>query len=275
MLRKLVLRVARARLGEEPTKLYHWRKGTAYTAYGLAFLMVGVIWLESFASLATIVGLVSAGLAVALKDLLMNLAGWVFILWRKPFVPGQRIALGDFRGDVVDQGAFTFSLMEIGQWVNADERTGRLLHVPNGLVFTEVLANYNQGWFDLIWNELSVTVTFESDWRSAKAIMVEIAERRGTVHSDQAQAAIRDHASQYLVFDTRVAPRVYSSVLDSGVGLTLRYLCNPFERRRTAEVIWEDVLDAFHERADIDFAYPTTRFYDNVREGKDEARAAP
>ncbi len=272
--RVLILRLVGRREVTDAKASYRWSKGTAYTTYTLMFLMVGRIWLASFASLATVIGLISAGVAVALKEPLMNLAGWLFIVWRKPFELGDRIEIGTYRGDVVDQGLFTFSLMEIGNWVNADDRTGRLLLAPNGLVFTQVLANYSKGWFEQIWNELSVTVTFESDWRGAKRLLTDIAKTHGKGPSDKLQTSIREHGRQYLVLSTSLEPRVFVAILDSGVGLTLRYLCSPFERRAVAEKIWEDILVAFHERDDIDFAYPTTRYYDNVREGKPGARAA-
>jgi hypothetical protein len=62
-------------------------------------------------------------------------------------------------------------------------------------------------------------------------------------------------------------------VADIGVTLTLRFLTNPRRRRSAEQLIWEDILDAFAARDDIDFAYPTQRFYDNVVEGKPAARA--
>jgi len=61
---------------------------------------------------------------------------------------------------------------------------------------------------------------------------------------------------------------VYTSVRDCGVLLTIRYLCDPRRRRSYEESIWEDVLHVFAENDDIDFAYPTQRFYDNLTEGK-------
>jgi small-conductance mechanosensitive channel len=272
--RVLVLRLLDRRDHTDVKASYRWSKATAYVTYGLMFLMVGRIWLASFGSLATVIGLVSAGIAVALKEPLMNMAGWLFILWRKPFDLGDRIEIGEFHGDVVDQGLFSVSLMEIGNWVNADDRTGRLLLAPNGMVFTQVIANYSKGWFEQIWNELSLTVTYESNWRDAKQLMTEIAAAHGTGAQERVETSIREHGHKYLVLSTSLAPRVYTAVLDSGVGLTLRYLCSPFERRSSAEMIWEDILDAFAARDDIDFAYPTMRYYDNVREGKPGARAA-
>ncbi|WP_181197757.1 mechanosensitive ion channel family protein [Enhygromyxa salina] len=279
--RVLILRIV-ARRGEKSTSsstdktkfYYHWRKGTAYAVYVFAFLLVGRIWIESFSSLATVVGLVSAGIAVALKDPLMNLAGWLFIVWRKPFGLGDRVQIGEYRGDVVDQGVLTFSLMEIGNWVNADDRTGRLLMAPNGLVFTQVLANYSSGWFEQIWNELELIVTFESDWRAAKELMTQIAAVHGRPPSETSQEHLRGGDRYYVLLAASIEPRVFVSLDNVGVKLTLRYLCMPFERRLSAEKIWEDILDAFYEHDDIDFAYPTVRYYDNASEGKSGARAS-
>jgi hypothetical protein len=61
-------------------------------------------------------------------------------------------------------------------------------------------------------------------------------------------------------------------VADSGVLLTIRYLCSPRQRRGTAEAIWEEVLEAFAQEDGIDFAYPTYRYYDNRLEGKPGTR---
>lgn len=277
LLRLVARRVDKTKDEDEEANLrfYQWRQGSRYVTYALAFLLVGRIWIESFESLATVVGLVSAGLAVALKDPLLNVAGWLFIVWRKPFEIGDRISLGDRSGDVVGQGMFTFSLMEIGMWVDADDRTGRVLVVPNGLVFTNVVANYSKGWFEHIWNELAVTVTFESHWRDAKELMTEIAARNGRAPSAEDQVKASHIKQEYLVLSTNLTPRVFVSIADVGVCLTLRYVCLPFDRRRSAEIIWEDILDAFAAREDIDFAYPTIRYYDNVVEGKADARATP
>ena len=68
-------------------------------------------------------------------------------------------------------------------------------------------------------------------------------------------------AKEYLIYTPKTTPKVYTAVKDSGVELTIRYLCKPHERRSTTEVIWEDILDAFNQDPDINLAYPTTRFY--------------
>lgn len=250
---------------------YRIRKSVAYVTYPLAFLVIGRIWFAGIEAVSTYLGLLSAGLAIALQTPLVNLAGWAFILWRQPFKVGDRIEIGNDRGDVIDQRIFMFSLMEIGNWVDADQSTGRVIHLPNGKIFTEVMANYSQG-FQHIWNEIPVLVTFESDWRKAKQILEEVAQKHGTSLTDSAATKLREAAHKFMIFYTKLTPKVYTTVKDCGVMLTIRYLCEPRKRRGSEQDIWEDILDSFAAQDNIDFAYPTQRFYSNDTEGKPGTR---
>lgn len=273
LLRYVFLRVVDQRVAD-PRSRYGLSKASARTAFVLGALFIGVIWLEWLQSLATILGLVAAGLAIALRDLVTNLAGWMFILVRRPFEVGDRIQLGEHAGDVVDLRLFQFSVLEIGNWVHADQSTGRVIHIPNGDVFRQPLANYTSK-FEYIWDELSVLVTFESDWRRAKQILEEIVEEVVGETVDDAHEAIHRASQSFLIFYRRLTPIVYTSVGDSGVRLSLRYLSRARARRGTAQAVWERVLDAFAREDSIDFAYPTRRVYHNLVEGKEGARASP
>ncbi|MGD8413009.1 MAG: mechanosensitive ion channel [Candidatus Latescibacterota bacterium] len=271
--RKLVLRAALRKTDDAHTR-YQWRKSTAYVAFLIGAVVAARIWFQGLGSLTTIIGLLSAGLAIALKDPLVNLAGWLFIVWRRPFEVGDRIEVGGVAGDVIDLRIFQFTLMEIGNWVHADQSTGRVIHVPNGKVFTDALANYSKG-FQYIWDEVAVLVTFESNWEKAKEILREIATRHAEHLSGTAERRVREASMKFMIFYSKLTPIVYTSVEDCGVLLTLRYLTEPQERRGRLEAIWEDVLRAFAEQDDIDFAYPTRRFFFNAAEGKPGAGKRP
>jgi small-conductance mechanosensitive channel len=257
---------------QEAKALYQWRKAIAYATAILALLVIGGIWIQGFQSISVFLGLLSAGLAVALQDPIVNLAGWLFIILRRPFDVGDRVQIGEYRGDVIDIRIFQFSLMEVGNWVDADQSTGRVIHIPNGKIFREAQANYSKG-FQYIWNEIPILVTFESDWKKAKGILFEIAQKHAEHLSTKAEETLRRAARQFMILYSRLTPTVYTSVADCGVLLTIRYLCEPRNRRGTTQEIWEDVLEEFAKCDDIDFAYPTTRFYDNPLEGKPDARA--
>ncbi|MCR9144085.1 MAG: mechanosensitive ion channel family protein [bacterium] len=266
LIRRISLRVI-VRRTTDPTARYQWSRGSGYIFVALIFITVGRIWFEGFQSLVTYFGILSAGIAIALQDVLKNLAGWLFILWRKPFRIGDRIQIGENAGDVIDQRIFQFTLLEIGNWVRADQSTGRVIHIPNGLIFTQSIANFFSG-FAYIWCEIPVLLTFESDWRKAKTILRKIVDETAMELSEAAQVRVRSASQKYLIFYNRLTPIVYTSVEDSGVLLTMRFLCEPRRRRLREEQIWEAVLEEFANHQDIDFAYPTTRYYNNKSEGK-------
>ena len=247
---------------------YQWRKSSNYVTFAIVFMLLGRVWLKEFESVTTFLGIVTAGLAIAMKDPLVNVAGWLFILWRRPFDVGDRIQIGVHAGDVIDMRVFQFTLMEIGSWVHADQSTGRIVHIPNGKVFVDPQTNYTRGWFDYIWNEVPVLVTFESNWKKAKEILQQIADANSGHLIPLAEKKLKESAREFVVISPNLEPTVFTSVEESGVLLTLRHLCEPRRRREITQDIWEAVLDAFAECDDIDLAYPTRRYFDNIREGK-------
>jgi small-conductance mechanosensitive channel len=266
VIRKIILNLVFKRI-EDVKVRYKWRKTSTYLLSFLGFLVLVKIWFQGFGSLATFLGLLSAGIAIALKDPIVNLVAWAFIMIRKPFDVGDRIQIGSVSGDVIDLRIFQFTIMEIGNWVDADQSTGRIIHVPNGKVFTDFQANYSTG-FNYIWNELGVLVTFESDWEKAKKILTDILNKHAENLTEDVQKKIKETSRRFMIFYSVLTPIVYTSVKDSGVMLTMRYLCDVRKRRISAATIWEEVLIEFAKHDNIDFAYPTTRFYDNLSEGK-------
>lgn len=247
---------------------------TVKIIFGLVWLFsIITIWVSAFGSLATFLGLISAGLAIALKDLIVNTAGWLFIMTRRPFRIGDRIEIGNNQGDVIDIRIFQFTINEIGNWVDADQSTGRIIHIPNGKVFTQPQASYNQG-FSHIWNEIGVLITFESDWEKAKGLLSEIVNKHATHLSKPAARKLMEASRKYMILYSKLTPIVYTSVKESGIMLTMRYLITPHRRRSSEEAIWEGVLKEFAQHKDIDLAYPTQRVFFNPQEGKQQAEPA-
>ena len=271
LLRRIVLGFVYRRV-RDPWSRYRWRKGLTYLVVAAGIVIVGRMWFAGVQALATFFGLLSAGLAIALKEPVSNLAGWAFIIWRRPFEVGDRVQIGPHAGDVIDLGLFQFTLNEIGAWVQADQSSGRIVHVPNGKVFTDPVANYNKG-FRYIWNEVPVVVTFESDWRKAKQILGKIAVKHAEHLTAQAEQELLAASQQYLINYRKLTPIVYTNVVDYGVQLTIRYLIEPRKRRGTEHAIWEDILTEFGACQDIDLAYHTTRSFKYTEEGKPGLRA--
>ena len=261
LVRWLVLAVVHRRI-EDSSVWYRTRKLLSYVITLVGAVVLASIWLEG-SGLATYIGFLTAGVAIALSDVLKNLAGWAFIVLRRQFRVGDRIEIVGHRGDVVDIRAFRFTLLEVGNRNDAEQATGRLLHVPNGLVFTEVLANFTSG-FEYIWHEIPVLITFESDWEAAEGIILAAVESQALdVRDPKVSAELRATAARYQVKFTHLTPITYLTVKDSGVLITGRLLVPARGKRIIEQEIWKGILRGFAERPDIELAYPTIRtFFD-------------
>jgi len=259
MVRLAVMRFINRQI-ENPKTRYTWRKNISYISVVLCLILGLGPWIPRIGNFSTFLGLTTAGFTVVLREPIVDMLGWLFLLWRQPFHVGDRIEIGTHAGDVIDIRTFQFTLMEIGNWVEADQSTGRIIHIPNSAVFRDAIANYSQG-FRYIRNELSVLITFESDWQKAKQILTEIANDHAAHLSHATQRHLDQAAEKYLISYSKLTPIVYTSVQDSGVQLTVRYLCKPRQRRGTEEAKWEAILTAFAQESNIHFAYPTQRFY--------------
>lgn len=241
----------------ELKKFYHWRKTVQYTIVFLGFLLIGNIWINNFQSITTFLGLLSAGIAIALKDIFINMAGWMFILWRRPFDIGDRIQIGEFKGDVVDTRVFQFSILEVGNWVDAEQATGRIIHVPNGIVFSSPQANYSQG-FDYIWNEQQINISLDSDYKRAKLILTEMLDNIFSKEYKEIQIALKRAQREHFISFTQYKPTVYAKIHERGIQMSLRYLCNPRKRRFSEHLITETIIEQFKKERDVKIVYPTT-----------------
>ncbi len=238
-------------------KQYHGRKTIEYILVIIGLLLVGNIWISNFQSITTFLGLLSAGIAIALKDIFVNIAGWLFIFWRKPFDIGDRIQVGDSKGDVVDLRLFQFSLLEVGSWVDAEQSTGRILHIPNSVVFTMPQANYSQG-FDYIWNEQHLYISLDSDQKKAQAILLDIMNELMKDDFKKIEREFRKAKKDFFIAFTQYTPTVYIDINERGIQLSLRYLCSPRKRRIIQHQVTQAILDRLRSEKNIKIVYPIT-----------------
>lgn len=242
------------------TKKHEYRKRAGYISTIIFLLLLVPIWAGHWGNWVTVLSVMGAGIALALHEVLLNFAAWIYIIIRHPYRTGDRIELAGLSGDVIDIRVLQSTLLEIGNWVDGDQSTGRVVHVPNGQIFRQPLYNYTQG-FEFIWNEFSVLLTFESNWESAKAIMLQFGEELSQEVQETMRKKIDRMAREYLIYYKNFSPIVYVSIQDSGIKLTLRYLTETKKRRSGINTLSEKLLKAFSAESDIEFAYPTYRIY--------------
>ncbi len=273
ILRKIMISII-TKNTNDPKTIYYSKRIIGYSTTFLTILILCGIWIQGFGSIGTYLGIASAGIAIALHETIANIAGWFFILWRKPFVIGDRIQIGETKGDVIDLRLFQFSMVEVGNWVEAEQSTGRIIHVPNSHVLKERTANYHGG-FNYIWNEIHILVTFESNWKKTREILEKIAKEKIESSARQAEIQLRQAAERYMIHFSKLTPAVYMSARDSGVLFSIRYMINPRQKRGSEQALWEVILEEFRKHPDIELAYPTTRFYTYTQENPSPDKTGP
>jgi small-conductance mechanosensitive channel len=213
------------------------------------------------ADLGTVLGLLAAAVTIALADVVRSLAGWLYLNSRSGIEIGSRVEVEGIKGDVIDIGLLKTTLLEVGEpLVHALQSTGRIVTVPNSSflnrsVFASASVN------PLVWQEIQVLVTFESDWKRAREINLALANELHEELVPEVQAAFRTLERRYAYRLGPTTPIVYTEIHDSGVMLTLRSLTHVRRRRGTVDRISTQILDRFDQEPDVEFAYPTYRVY--------------
>lgn len=262
---RLVRRVIRDNI-EDVNRRHILQKYTNYLAAFLLFISGVALFADSLQGLGTILAVLLAGIAVALQDVLKSIVGWVYVSGRSGIEVGSRVEVGGVVGDVVDIGVLKTTVLEVGNLVYGRQSTGRLVTIPNHRLVSDNV--HFQGTANpWAWQEVRVTVTFESDWRRAEALMREIG---GEVHGElasQLEAGFRRLEERYAFKYGTLTPIVYITISPTGVELTLRFLTPVRRYRGTVDLVSRRILAAFAAEPAVDLAHPTYRVFRRGEEG--------
>jgi small-conductance mechanosensitive channel len=223
---------------------YRIRKLINFAGYGLAAVVLLVMFSNKLGGLAVALGVAGAIIAFALQEVIGSVAGWLVILLGHLYKHGDRVQIGDFKGDVVDIGVLRTTLLEIGGWIDADAYSGRTVKVSNFYVLRESVANYS-GEFSFLWNELKVPVRYGSDYRLAREIISRAAAEIVGESAAQASVAWQKMTEKYVVERAVTEPSVTVVAGDNWVEFTLRYVVDYRNRRASRDRIYTRILEEF------------------------------
>ena len=193
-------------------------------------LAIVAIWLGISSNFSVAMGIFGAGIAFASQEIIGSLAGFISIVTGNLYQIGDRVRIGSVTGDVIDISLLRTTVMEIGEWVNADQYTGRVVTVANRAVFSDPVFNYTKHW-RFLWDEVTIPITYTSDWRRASEIMLHHGEEY-TVHLQaEAEADLRAMDTHFpAIEDLPVTPTLYTVMTDNWVELDA-----PLCRRRATQ----------------------------------------
>jgi small-conductance mechanosensitive channel len=253
-----LLREVPDRFVHDEKSRYYSRKIISFVTYFTMILSVVFALVGQFAYIGPALGLVGAGIAIALQDVIVSVVGWFFIIGRLGLSVGDRVEIDGVKGDVIDIGVFRTVMLEIGNWVTSEQATGRVVFFPNSFVFRKHFFNYHIG-TRYVWDELKVTLTYESNWRKAKEAFLKIASETVAPDIEEAEREMRMMARRFLLRIGKLTPIVYTQMAESGVLLMVRYVVPVRSRRSYYDEITEKILSYVESEPDLDLAYPTRR----------------
>ncbi|MCO5381125.1 MAG: mechanosensitive ion channel family protein [Methanosarcina barkeri] len=218
------------------------------TVLALAFLFA--IWIERTSTLFIAYGILSAGVAIALQDVLRNIAGGILLVVARPFKAGDRIQVGDTTGDVLDIGSFNTTIMEIREWVDADQYTGRILSVPNSFALNQTIKNYTRD-YSFIWDEIRILLIYGSNWKKAKEIALRAAGPVVGEFEDLARRELLLMGKRYFFTTYEVRTNLYMKMEENWIEMRLRYVVEPRKRRAISHLLISNILEALEKEEDI------------------------
>jgi small-conductance mechanosensitive channel len=260
--------LARVRAPDRYTRV-HLRRLVRYTTLVVAVFAVALEWRVFAGHAVLLVGLLSAGLAFSLQELVGAVAGWFNIVLGRLYRVGDRIQLAGVHGDVIDVSLLRTKLMEIGTageplaegetapndlWVLGRQYTGRIVALSNKATFTEPVFNYS-GVFDFIWEELRIGIPYDADWRQAESILLD--EACAISAGEGAQGAMAEMTRRYPVPAGEVEPQVYVTMTDNWVQLAARFVIPVRSSRTIKSDLAKRIIGRF-EQAGIAVASTTS-----------------
>ncbi|NKI27958.1 mechanosensitive ion channel [Arenibacter sp. 6A1] len=123
-------------------------------------------------------GLISLVVGFALQAPITSFIAWIYLIFRRSYLVGDRIQIKGFRGDVVEISYLDTSILECkGDYLGNDRKSGRIIRFPNSLILKEEIINYAGPEAPFIWNETAVQVAYTSDLQFVEECLVEASIR--------------------------------------------------------------------------------------------------
>lgn len=241
-----LLRKAINRTVEDNKTRYRAKKVTRFVSYLLIILLAIITFTGKLQYFALAVGMLSAGLAFALQEVILSFAGWIAIFSSNVYKPGDRIELNGVKGDVIDIGLTKTTLMELGEWVNSDNYNGRIVQVSNAFVFKGVVRNYSTD-FPFVWDEVNIPVRYGSDIQLAERLILTSANNILSEYADFAKEHWKQMVRKYVIEDANVEPSVSLQLTDNWIEYNLRFVVDYKKRRLTKDRLYKDISSAIQQ----------------------------
>lgn len=245
IIRFIITKIGASLIKDSRKKYLYHKKINVFSS--LIFVIIVFLIINPYIkNIITIISFVSAALTLALREVITNWFAGIYIKIKKPFRLEDRIEVDNKKGDVINISNLSFEMLEVGERVYGEQSTGITVHLPNSLVFSKPIKNYNKA-FKYIWNEILVKVPIDCDIEKTKEKLYEIINKNEIVKripkkmSDQ----VDDASLEYRIYYNKLKPIIYTRIVDNHIELYIRYLVHPKKNRNVENDVWLDILNAY------------------------------
>lgn len=236
---------------------YRVRKAVNFIGYLLVGLMLLVIYGSKLGNIGVALGLAGAGVTFALQEVIVSFAGWLNIILSGAPSVGERVKIGDAKGDIIDIGVMRTTIMEMGDWVEGDLYNGRIITLANSYVFKEKIHNYSAE-YPFLWDEVKVPIRTESDHALAREVFSKVVNDICEDYAIKSERGWKNMANKYRVEEAVVRPTVKLKFDENWITFTLRYIVDYKSRGSTKDKIYTALLNEIAKHDSISIATTTS-----------------
>ncbi len=212
--------------------------------YAFLFLLIVLIafyYSKSWTGLGLSIGLLSAALGWALQKPITGMAAWLMIVFNRPFAIGDRVIIGTVKGDVIDITLTHIYLKEVGGIILGEENSGRVVMVPNSILFEQNITNYTLQ-DEYVLDQVILAITYTSDLNKA----IEICSNAVAIVKNKYSGAIKKESY------------IRNSFQPSGVNVSVRYFVLANRLQEVSSYITEEIFTSIKNSKEVKIAYPHT-----------------
>lgn len=222
---------------------YRTKKIIRLVSYVLISLLALFSFTGNMEQFGLSLGLITAGLAFALQEVILSVFGWIIIFTTNSYNPGDRIEINGIKGDVIDIGVTKTTLMEIGEWIKSDNYNGRIVQISNSFIFKGPVRNYSTD-FPFVWDEITLPIKFSSDLEIMSQIVKHAADDYLLDYAKYAKENWEILVRKYLIENANVEPVLHFVLNDNWVEFTLRYVVDYKKRGTTKHLLFSEIYKA-------------------------------
>jgi small-conductance mechanosensitive channel len=178
--------------------------------------------------------LFAAAIVVATKEFILNIVGYFYRTGSNFISIGDRIEIGNLRGDVIDQTFLGITIIEIGSGAKTHQYTGLTVYIPNSIFLNTAVKNETRLLGDYVFHIINVPLKADADWRLAEKALMDAANDICASYLEEARHSMQQLALKHSLDAPSADPRISVQISEpERINLVLRI---PIQARRRGRI---------------------------------------